>query len=103
GAFVGAGEDVQTAEDDSRAAPSVPGGELENSGGEGEVDADADDLRHRPPRRRTLEQVFVPVLDLPTRRRRAGDAGERERGREHVLAEAGVRILRIKRVDQQRV
>ena len=36
------------------------------------------------------------------RRRRAGDARQRQRRREHVLAEAGVRILRIERIDQQR-
>ena len=52
------------------------------------------------PRRRTLQQVLVPVRHLPVRRRGPGDARQRQRRRQHVLAEAGVRVLGIERVDQ---
>ena len=62
---------------------------------------DADDLRERLARRRTLQQVLVPVLDLPFRRRCAGDAGQGQAWRQHMLAEAGMRIFGIKGIDEQ--
>ena len=96
-----AGQHMQPAEDDLRPALAVPARQLVGPLGERQVDRDPDDLRERLPRRRTLQQVLVPVSDLPVRRRRPGDARQRQRRRQHVLAEAGVRVLGIERIDQQ--
>jgi len=41
-----------------------------------------------------------PNSELPMQRRRTGNAGQGQRGGEHVFAVAGARILRVKRVDQ---
>jgi len=43
------------------------------------------------------------VRHRPIRRRRAGDARQREARRQHVLAEAGVDVLGVEGIDQQRV
>ena len=86
----GAGEDVESAEDDDGAAIAIPPGQLIGAVGEGEMDADADNLGEAVARRGTLEEVLIPDADVPIRRRGAGDAGEGEGGSEDVLAEAGV-------------
>ena len=50
-----------------------------------------------------MQQVFVPVLDAPVRGRGRGEAGQGERGGEHMLAKASVRVLGIEGVDQERI
>ena len=70
---------------------------------ESQMHRDPDDLRHRLERRPPVEQVFIPISNLPVRRRRRREAGQRQRRRQHVFAEAGVRIFGIEGIDQQRV
>src|SRR6478672_8651021 len=65
--------------------------------------ADADHMWERFEGRRTLQQIFVPISDGPFGRRGGRDAGQRERRRQDVLPETGMRIFGIKRVDEQRV
>ena len=65
------------------------------------MDGDADDPREGVARGRTLQEVLVPVGDLPVRRRRPGDAGQGERGGQDVLAETGVGVLGVERIEQQ--
>src|ERR1039458_344822 len=67
------------------------------------MDRDADLLRSRLEGRPSLEEVLVPVFHTPARGRGRDKAGQRERRRKHVLAEAGVGVLRIEGVDQERV
>ncbi len=102
-ALLRARDDVQAAEDDLRAAFAVPARECEGAPGEGQVDGDADDLREGVGGRRALQEVLVPVADGPLGRRRGRDARQRERRGQHVLAEAGVRVLGVEGVDEQRV
>ena len=92
---------MQPAEDDGAAVGAKPGRQLVGAPREREVDGDADDLRDRVQRRRALQQVLVPVAHLPARRRRARQAGQRQRRRQHVLAEAGVDVLGVERVDEE--
>src|SRR5262245_55659814 len=66
------------------------------------MDRDPDDLGKRVERWRTLEQVLIPVRNLPVARRGPGNASQGERWRENVFAEAGVRIFRVERIDQER-
>lgn len=101
GRLVGAGRDVEAAQDDERAPLAVPARELVRPAREGEVDRDADDGRERLVRRRPLEEVLVPESDHPAGRCRARDARERERRRQDVLAEARVRVFRVERVDEE--
>jgi hypothetical protein len=101
--FCGTGKDVQAAEDHFCAALAIPARQLVGAVGECEMDADADDLGKRFGRRAALKQIFVPIVDGPIVRRGGGDAGEGEGGGENVLSEAGVRILGIERIDEQRV
>src|SRR5581483_7976891 len=93
-ALVRAGEHVQASEYDRTSAVSIPAGKLKRAAREGEVHRDADDFRQRVAGRAAVEQVFVPVLDAPVSGRDRREAGERERWRQNVLAEAGVRVLR---------
>ena len=102
GGFIGARKHVQATQDDLGPAPTIPRRQLVRPIRERQMDRDSDDLRKRLPWRRALQQVFVPVRDFPVRRRRAGDARQRQRRRQHVLAETRVRILGIERVDQKR-
>ncbi len=101
GGLLGARQDVQPAEHHRRPPFPIPPRQRVRPLGERQVDRDPDDLRERLPRRRALQQVLIPVRHLPVRRRRARDARQRQRRRQDVLAEAGVRVLRVERVDQQ--
>src|SRR3984957_5849531 len=67
------------------------------------MDGDADHLRHGPKRRTSVEQILVKVLDAPVRWRSCRKAAQRQSRCEHVLAEAGVGVLGIEGIDQQRV
>ncbi len=99
--LVGAGRDVEAAEDDEGAALAVPAGELVRPLRERQVDGDPDDPRERLVRRRPLEEVLVPEAHVPAFGRRGRDARERERRREDVLAEARVRVLRVEGVQEE--
>ncbi len=103
GGLRGRSQHMQSAENDLRAPLPIPMRELVRPLGEREMHGDSDDFRKRLEGRRTLEQILVPVADLPMSGRRGCRGRERERRRQHVLAEAGVRILAIERVDQQRI
>src|SRR5262245_46076454 len=100
--FLLRGEHVKAPEDHASSPVSIPGCQLVGSGRKRQVDGEAYDLRKGYPRRRPLQQVLVPVPDLPLWWGRSGDTRERQRGREDVLTEAGVRILGVERIDQQR-
>ena len=102
-AFVGARQHVQSAEDHLRAASAVPVGKFVGPACKGQMHRDADHLRQGLEWRTAIEQVLVPVFDAPMRGRRGGKAGQRERRREHVLAEAGIGVLGIERIDQEGV
>ena len=95
-------EYVESAEDHLGAALAVKPRERVSALGEGQVNGDAHDFRERRYRRGTLEQVLVPVPHRPVRGSSCGDARERQRRGEHVLAEARLRILRVERIDEQR-
>jgi hypothetical protein len=101
--LVGTGEDVKTAEDDGGSARPVPVREGIGPPREREVHGDTDDLRKRIPWGPASQEILVPQGDLPAWRSRSGDARESESGRQNVLAEARVRVLRIKRVHEKRV
>src|SRR3981081_934130 len=62
---------------------------------------DAHDLRHRTKWRAPVEQVFVPIFDSPILGRGSGEAGESQTRRQHMLAETGICVFGIKRIDQQ--
>lgn len=79
----------------------VPAGEFKGAGGEGEVDGDADDLGDRIGGGASLEEIFIPVADVPILGGGGGDAGEGEGGSEDVFAEAGVGVLGVEGVDQE--
>jgi len=100
GAFFRAREDVQAAEDYFCSALTVPAGKCVRAGGKGEMHADTDDLGHGIVRWRATEEILVPVLDAPVRGSGCGEAGHGEAGSEHVLAETGVGILGIERVEE---
>src|SRR4051794_33459946 len=63
---------------------------------------DANDLREWFNRRRALQEVFVPISDAPMGGSRGGDARQRQRRRQHMLSKAGMRVLGIERIDEQR-
>jgi hypothetical protein len=65
------------------------------------VHGDSDNFRHWAEGRTPIQQVFVPILNPPVVRRGGGKAAQRQSGGQHVLAETGVRIFRIERVDEQ--
>ena len=67
------------------------------------MDGNADDFRHGVVGRTAVEEVFVPVADLPVRGGGGGEAGEGKSWGENVLAEAGVGILGVEGVDEKRV
>ena len=50
-----------------------------------------------------MQQILVKVRNPPVRRSRRRETGQRQRRREYMLAETGVRILRVERVDQEGV
>src|SRR3984957_4125305 len=101
--FVRARENMQTAEDHLRSAGSIPVGEFIRAFGERQMHRNADNIRHGMRRRPTVEQVLVPIFDAPVRGRSRGEAGERECRRQDVLAEAGVRVLGIEGINQERI
>src|SRR5580658_5643092 len=100
-AFVGTGQHMQPAEDYFRAARAIPVGQLVSPARKREMDRDSHDLRHGMKRRTAIEQVFIPVLDSPVRRRGRGKAGQRQSRCEYVLAEAGIRVFGVERINQQ--
>jgi hypothetical protein len=94
---------VQAAEHDLAAAAAIPARQVEGAVGESQVDSDADDFGQGRTRRRAVEEVLVPVTNLPVRRGGGGEAGQGESGGEDMLAEAGIRIFPIEGIDQKRV
>jgi len=101
--LVGTREGMKSSEDDLRSTCTVPGRELVRTLGEGQMDGDADDRRQRIARRGTCKEILVPVLDRPRLRGARRDARQGETRGQNVLAEARVRVLRIERIDQERV
>ena len=100
-ALLGTRQHVQSAQHDLASAPAVPLRQFEGPLGERQVDRDPHHLGHRRKRRPPVEQVLVPIPNLPVCRRRRRETGQSERRRKHVLAEARVRIFRVERIDQQ--
>ena len=103
GALFGTGKDVESAEDDLAAAAAIPVSQFVGAAGEGEVYGDADDSRHGARGWGTVEEVFVPVFNGPVVGSGGGETGQRERGGEDVLAEAGIGVLGIEGVQQEGV
>ena len=99
----GAREDMQAAQHDLTSAAPVPLREFERSLGEGQMDGDAHHLRHGRKRRPPIEQILVPILELPVLRCRRREAGQRERWRQHVLPKTRVGVFRVEGIDQQRI
>jgi hypothetical protein len=94
-------QDVQSAKHDDRALCAIPRCKLIRAARKGEMNGDADDVRQWIGRRRSLQEILVPVTHFPVQGRCTRDAGQRKRRREHMFAEAGARILRIERIEQQ--
>ena len=94
---------MQAAQDHGGSHGSIPPCELIRALSERQMHTDTDHFRQRVTRRRALEQIFVPVTDFPVLGCCAGNTRECECGREYMFAEARDGILRIKRVEQQRV
>jgi hypothetical protein len=65
------------------------------------MDGDTDYLWRRIARRWPLEQILVPVSNIPVRWRGARNAGESQRGSEDVLAVTGPWILGVKRIYEE--
>src|SRR5712672_837719 len=100
-AFVRAGENMQPSEDYLGTSGPVPIRKFIGSSRKRQMHRDAHNLRHRTKRRAAIEQVLVEVLYAPMLRRGRSKAGQGQGRRQHMFAEAGVRVLGIKRVDQQ--
>src|ERR1700686_3696746 len=81
----------------------IPVHKLISAPRESQMHGDSHDLRHGTKRRTSVEQILVPVLHPPMLGRRRSKAGQGKRGREHVLAEARIRVLGIEGIDQERV
>src|SRR3954447_742084 len=94
---------MQAAQHDLTSAVPVPLREFERSLGEGQMDRDAHYLRHGYKRRPSIEQVLVPILELPVFRCRRGEAGQRQCWRQYVFPKTCVGIFRVERIDQQRI
>ena len=93
---------MQSAQNDFAAPSSIPARKLKGTFCERQVHGDAHHFGHGRDRRPAVEQIFIPILDAPVAGCSGGEAGERERGRQHMLPEAGVGIFGIKGVDEQR-
>ena len=72
--FLRAGESMESAQDDQGTALAVPASQLVCALGKGEMDGDADDLGKGIEGGRSLQQVYIAILDGP-RFRRGGEAG----------------------------
>src|SRR5271157_5787664 len=100
-AFLGTRQNVQPAEDYLRSPGTIPIRQLVGAAGKRQMYRDSYDLRHRPKWRPSVEQILVPILDAPVCGSRRGKAGQGKGRREHVLAEARIRVLGIEGIDQQ--
>ena len=94
---------VQSAQHDLASAAAIPLRQLECPPRERQMHRDPNDLGHGRKGRPSVQQVFVPIADLPVFGCGRREAGQSEGRGEHVLAEAGVWILRIERIDQERI
>ncbi len=94
---------MKTSQDHTGTAATVPVSQFVSPCRKGQVNRDPHDPGKRLPGRWALQQVLVPVPHLPLGRGCSGNARQRQRWREHMLAKACVRVLGIERVDQQRV
>ncbi len=99
--LVGTRQHMQAAQNDKRTASAIPGSQLVCPACEGQMDGDTDYLWRRIARRRPLEQILVPVSNIPMRWRGARNTGESQRGSEDVLAVTGPWILGVKRVYEE--
>ena len=102
-ALVGTRENVQPAEDYLRTPGTIPVRQFERTPGKRKMYGDPHHPGHRTKWRSPVEQVLVPVLHAPMLWSGRGKAGKSQRRREHVLAEARIAVLRIERINQERI
>src|SRR5262244_602126 len=91
---------MQAAEDHGASLRLQPRCQLVRPLGKGEMDGDANHLGKRGDGWWSLQQILVPVTDLPSSRCCSSDACQRQGRGEHVLAKTGIYVLRIKGIDQ---
>ena len=103
GALLRTRDYVQPPKNDLCPLRAIPPGQFECPLGECQVNGDSHHLGQRIARRCPLKQVLVPIADFPRLRSRRRDRCQRQRRRQHMLAETRLRILGIKRIDEQRV
>src|SRR5258707_11095658 len=101
-AFVRTGENMQPSEDHPGTSGPVPIRKFIGSPRKRQMHRDAHNLRHRTKWRAAIEEVLVEIVNPPMFRRGRSNAGQGKRGSEYMLAETCIRVLGIKRVDQQR-
>jgi len=94
---------VQAAQYDLASAAAIPLRQLECPPRERQMHGDPNDLGHGRKGWPAVQQVFIPIANLPVFGCGCCEASESQGRGEHVLAETGVWILRIKRIDQQRI
>jgi hypothetical protein len=101
--FLGRRQNVQPPENDLGAPAAIPLCERVGAMRECQVHGDADDLGKRIERRRALQQILVPVPQCPVLGRAGCHGRQRQRRRQDMFAEAGMRILAVEGIDQERV
>ena len=69
------GQDVQSAQNDEASLLPEPCRQFISAPGKGEVGSDTDDLWQGIGGQITKQQIFVPVMNVPSVRRGGGDAG----------------------------
>ncbi len=94
---------MQAAQYDLASAAAIPLRQLECPPRERQMHRDPNDLGHGRKGRPSVQQVFIPIVNFPVFGCGGREASESQGRGEHVLAETGVWILRIKRVDQKRI
>src|SRR5712671_747515 len=101
-AFVRAGKNMQPSEDHPGTSGPVPIRKFTGSPRKRQMHRNAHNLRHWTKRRPSVEEVLVEIVNAPMLRRGRSKAGQGKRGSEYMLAETCIRVLGIKRVDEQR-
>ena len=101
-AFLRTRKNVQPAQDHFRPATPKPPRQFERALCEGQMHRDSNHLRKRFNWRQSLQQVLIPIAHFPIFWRRPRNTRQRQRRRQHMLPKAGVRIFRIKWINQKR-
>src|SRR3954470_13411166 len=102
-AFLRTREYMQPAEDYFASALSIPVSQFVSTSRERQMHSNADSLRQRFIRRPAMQQIFIPIPPPPVSRSGCREAAERQCWSQYMLTEASVRILGIKRIDEQGV